>query len=113
MINRIFPASPEVKETFRKFAEQVTGWHVKDTHIRTLKIHAFSDRIKKAIDSNVKVGEELDENISNSPHEAVLAIFESEEAKEFLVITPNRNSQRGTLYFFGPQEVLSIEKEES
>ena len=110
MINRIFPASPEVKESFRKFAEQVTGWQVKDTHIKKIKIRAFSDRIKRAVDSNVSVGEELDVNLSNSPHEPVLAIFES-DANEYLVVTPNRNSQKGTLYFFNPQEVVGIEKE--
>jgi hypothetical protein len=112
MINRIFPAAPEIKETFRKFAEQVTGWHVKDTHITKIKVHAFSDRIKKPVDSSVSVGEELDTNLSNSPHESVLAIFES-EANEYLVITPNRNNQKGTLYFFDPQEVIGIEKEDS
>jgi hypothetical protein len=110
MINRIFSATPEVKETFRQFAEQVTGWQVKDTHIKKIKVHAFSDRIKKPVDSNVSVGEELDTNFSNSPHEPVLAIFES-EANEYLVVTPNRNSQKGTLYFFDPQEVVDIEKE--
>ncbi|MFA5156233.1 MAG: hypothetical protein WC532_02420 [Candidatus Omnitrophota bacterium] len=113
MINRLFPATPETKETFRKFAEQVTGWHVKDTHIKCIKIHAFSDRIKRPVDSNVSVGEELDANLSNSPHEPVLAIFESEDVKEYLVVTPNRNSQKGTLYFFDPQEVIGIEKEDN
>jgi len=57
MINRIFPAGPEVKETFRQFAEQLTGWQVKDTNIKKIKVHAFSDRIKKLVDSNVSVGE--------------------------------------------------------
>jgi hypothetical protein len=110
--NRIFPTTPEVKESFRKFAEQVTGWQVKDTHIKRIKVHAFSDRIKRPVDSSVSVGEELDTNLSNSPHEAVLAIFES-EASEYLVVTPNLNNQKGTLYFFDPQEVVDIIKEES
>lgn len=108
MINRIFPDSPEAKEALRKFAEQVTGWQIKDSNIKKIKVRTFSDRIKRRIDSDVSVGEELDSNLSNSPHESVLAIFEGRE--EYLVVTPNRNNPNGTLYFFEPGQILSIER---
>lgn len=107
--NRIFPIPPAVKETFRKFAEEVTGWQVKDTNIKKIKVHAFSSRIKKQIDSEILVGEEIDANISNTPHEPVMAIFEAKD--EFLVVTPNINDQKGTIYLFQPNEIISIEKE--
>lgn len=108
--NLILPIPQETKESFRKFAEQVTGWQVKDTNIKKIKVHSFSDRIKKPIDSDINVGEELDTNLSNMPHEPVLAIFES---NEYLVITPNRNNQKGTVYLFDADEVVNIEKENS
>ena len=109
MLNTLkLPLTDENKETFRRFAEQITGWPVKDTHIKKIKVHTFSNRIRKYIDSNITVGERLDKNISNIPDEPVLAIFES---KEYLVITPNKNSDNGTVYLFDLDEVQAIEKE--
>lgn len=106
--NRIFPVPQEIKESIKKFTEQVTGWPVKDTNIKKIKVRAFSSRIKREIDSDVSVGEELDSNLSNSPHESVLAIFEAKE--EYLVVTPNKNNSNGTVYFFQPGQVLNIER---
>lgn len=106
--DKFFPVIPEVKESFRKFAEQITGWQVKDSNIKKIKVQHFSNRIKRHISSDICVGEELDTNFSNIPHEPVLAIFES---KEYLVITPNKNNSKGTVYFFEPKEILNIEKE--
>jgi len=100
--------TPEIKESYRKFAEEITGWQVKDTSIKKIKVHSFSGRVKKQIDSNIIVGEELDSNLSNIPHESVLAIFESDK---YLVVTPNKYSPKGTVYLFEPSEVLSIERE--
>jgi len=106
----VLPLTPEVKETVRRFAETMTGWQVKDTHIKKIKVHAFSPLIKRPIDSDICVGQELDGDLSGVPHEKVLAIFES---NEYLVVTPNRNSLEGTVYFFEPREVSVIEKDGS
>jgi hypothetical protein len=110
--NRILPMSEEVKEHVRRFAEQVTGHQVRDTHINKLQVHAFSDRIKREVDSCICVGKEMDCNLSCAPHEPVLAIFEDEQ-HEYLVITPNPNHEEGTVYFFDPQQVSAVERESS
>ena len=109
--NRFLPIPQENKEVFRQFAEQITGWQVKDTHIKKIKVHAFSNRIKRLIDSDISVGEEIDSNLSNGFHESVMAIFESQN--EYLVVTPLKNSAHGTVYLFDPQEVLEVTKEEA
>lgn len=104
--------SQETKETFRKFAEQTTGWRVKDTNIQKISVRTFSNRIKKQITSDICVGQELNFNLSNIPHEPVIAIFES---NDYLVVTPENNKQRRntTVYLFEPREVLSIERGEN
>lgn len=102
--------SPEIRESFRRFAEQTTGWRVKDTNIKKISVRTFSSRIKKQITSDICVGQELNSNLSNIPHEPVLAIFES---NDYLVVTPENNKQRmnTTVYLFEPKEVLNIERE--
>lgn len=102
------PLTDEFRESYRKLAEHLTGWPVKDTHIKKIKVHTFSNRIRKHIDSEITVGEKLDTNLSNIPDEPVLAIFES---NEYLVITPDRNKENSTVYLFEPNEILDIEKE--
>ncbi len=106
--NRVFPVALDEKESFRQFAERLTGWEVKDSHIRKIKVRSFSDRIKRQISSDICVGQELDNNLSNIPGEPVLAIFES---KEYLVITPDKSNLKATVYLFDQSEVLGIEKE--
>ncbi len=108
IVNNVFPVLPVIKESFRRFAEQVTGWPVKDTNIKKIKVHTFSGRIRRRVDSDICVGEELDCNLSNMPHEPVLAIFES---NEYLVVTPNSGNSKGTVYLFRPEEVVGIERE--
>lgn len=107
IVNNNLSVLPVAKESFRRFAEQVTGWPVKDTNIKKIKVHAFSGRIKRQVESNICVGEELDSNLSNMPHEPVLAIFES---NEYLVVTPNSGNSKGTVYLFQPEEVIGIER---
>lgn len=107
MNNTVSTILSESKELIRKYAEKITGWQVKDTNIKRIKVKTFSNRIKKFISSEIAVGEELDLNLSNMPHESVLAIFES---NEYLVVTPDRNNSKGTLYLFKSNEVLDIEK---
>ncbi len=99
---------PEMKDSCRKFAEQVTGWPVKDTNIKKIKVHTFSWRIRKQVYSDICAGEELDLNLSNLPNEQVIAIFES---NEYLVVTPNKGNLNGTVYLFPFNEVVAVEKE--
>jgi hypothetical protein len=99
----------EAREALRKFAEQTTGWQVQDTHIKRIHVHKFSSRIRKLVDSEIRVGEEMDLNLANIPHESVFAIFES---KDYLVVTPDHHSKTGaTVYLFEPDEVTEVEKE--
>lgn len=106
-----FPMPPEVKEAFRRFTEHTTGWHVKDTNISKISVRAFSSRIKKYITSDICVGQEMDLNLSNIPHEPVLAIFESDEQpNEYLVVTPDKGKENTTVYFFEPRDVLGVER---
>lgn len=99
---------PEIKEACRKFAEQVTGWVVKDTNIKKIRVHTFSWRLRRHIDSDICAGEGLDFNLSNLPNEQVIAIFES---NQYLVVTPNKGDLKGTVYLFPPKEVAAVEKE--
>jgi len=98
----------EPREAVRKFAEQITGWQVSDTHIKRISVRAFSSRIKRKVQSDIRVGEELDLSLSNIPHEPVLAIFES---NKYLVVTPETIKSNKRIYLFEPEEVLGIEKE--
>ena len=103
---RKIPLTPEAKESFRKFAEQVTGWQVQDTRIKKISVRAFSNRIKRNITSEISVGEELDLNLSDIPHEPVLAIF---KADKYLVVTPDKVKNNNRLYLFDEKEVLEVE----
>lgn len=105
---RVLPMTPEKVDLLRKFAEKATGWEIKDTRIKKIKVQSFSNRVRRPIASDICIGEELDLNLSNMPHESVLAIFES---KEYIVVTPDKNELNGTVYFFRPQEVVSVERE--
>jgi hypothetical protein len=108
IVNTGTQAFPEIKESCRKFAEQVTGWQVRDTNIKKMKVRTFSWRIRRLVESNICVGEYLDFNLSNLPNEQVIAIFES---NEYLVVTPNKSDLKGTVYFFPQKEVVAVEKE--
>lgn len=107
--DKIFPVPPDVKESFRKFAEETTGWQVKDTDIKKITVSIFSEHIKKRIVAGICVGDELNTNVSCVYPEPILAIFES---NAYLVITPNRGGLRGMPYLFGNEEVLSVERGE-
>lgn len=102
------PVPVQVKESLRKFAEQATGWEIRDSGIKKISVRAFSRRIKKYVTSDISVGEELDTNLSNMPHEPVVAIFES---RDYLVVTPDKCKCNGTVYLFQEKEVLGIERE--
>lgn len=106
--NTILQRLLEKKESLRRFAEEITGWQVKDTNIKTIKVMHFSDRMKKRVFSDICIGKELDENLSNVPHEPVVGIFESNDYH--LVVTPNRNNLKGTVYFFEQENIINIER---
>jgi len=110
--NRKFPIPADVREAFKKFAEQATGRHVNDTNIKKINVRTFSNRIKKQIVSEIRVGEELDLNLSNIPHEPVFAIFESDDKHDYLVVTPDKGKSNRTVYFFQEDEVMGVEREE-
>lgn len=98
----------EAREAVRKFAEQITGWQVNDTHIKKISVRAFSSRIRKNVFSDIRVGEELDLSLSSFPHEPVLAIFESDK---YLVVTPDKLKSNRRVYLFERREVVGVEKE--
>ncbi|MDD5431977.1 MAG: hypothetical protein PHO70_03210 [Candidatus Omnitrophica bacterium] len=103
---QLLPAVEHSREILKKFAESITGWQVKDTDIKMISVRSFSNRVKRFVISNVCVGEELNENLSDIIHEPVLAIFES---NEFLVITPDKIKANKRIYFFNENEVFEIE----
>ena len=108
-VTRFLTTSPDTKESLRKFAEGLTGWQVKDTGIKSMRVRALSRSLRRRIDADICVGEELSTDLSSLPHESVLAIFES---NAYLVVTPDRNStQDGTVYIFEPHEVTGIHRE--
>jgi len=98
----------EQRELFRKFAEQMTGWPVKDTNIKKISVRAFSKQVKKEIVSDICVGEELNRFLADFNPERVLAIFES---NEYLVVTPDTTERNRRVYLFDEKEVLKVEKE--
>ena len=102
------PASAETKETFRKYVEEVTGWHVEDPHIKKISVRAFSNRIKRKITLDISVGKELDLLLSEIPHEPVLAIF---KADKYLVVTPDTLKPNRIIYLFDQEDVLGIESD--
>lgn len=98
----------EAREAIKRFAEQITGWQINDARIKKISVRAFSSRIKREVQSDIRVGEELDLSLSDVPHESVLAIFES---KKYLVVTPDKIKANKRVYFFERQEVLGVEEE--
>lgn len=107
-VNTKFPIPAEVRAEFKKFAEQATGRHVVEENIKKISVRHFSNRIRRQITSEISVGGELDTNLSNIPHEHVLAIFAAENSDDYLVVTPDKGN---TVYLFSHDEVIDVEKE--
>ncbi len=97
----------EIRESFRKFAEETTGGKVEDLHIKSILINDRSHRRLGLV--LITVGKILHPKMSDTPGEPVLAIFKSDE---YLVVTPNRGGLRGMPYLFGADEVVSVETEQ-
>ena len=99
---------PEVREALRKFAEETTGWDVKDPHIKSITVRTSrhgGDLVRIAVSDMI-----TDPTVANQTGERVLAIFES---NAYLVVTPNRGGVRGEPYYFGRSKVVSVELEEN
>ena len=88
-------------QSLRKFAEDITGWQVRDTAITGITVRALSRRLHRPVASSIRVGQELSPDLSGAPHEPIGAIFES---NQYLVVTPD------TVYFFAPDEVTAVER---
>ena len=94
------------KKLVKNIVEQITGCQVRENEISKLKVHAFSNRIKKYIDTEIKVGEEMNLELADIPHTKVLAIFKS---KDYLVVTPDTSTENKHIYFFSEDEVSGVE----
>jgi hypothetical protein len=105
--NNIFPVPKEAKESFRQFAEQTTGWKVKDTNIKKIVVSKFSNASKKDVVVDISVETISNSNLFDTSSEPILAIFES---NTYLVVTPNRGGLRGAPYLFGHDQVISVER---
>lgn len=90
-----------IVEGCRRFAEDTTGWQVRDIGIKA--IVARNRRYDEPV--RIEVDQEFPHLIADSPGEKVIAIFES---NAYLVVTPNRGGIRGIPYLFGKHEVLQV-----
>jgi hypothetical protein len=101
-------ATPETQESLRKFAQDLTGWQVKDAPIKGITVRALSRRLHRLVEADIRVGQELGPDVSSEPHEPVAAIFES---NAYLVVTPALHGAGDkTVYFFQPEEVTRVER---
>ncbi|MCU0651981.1 MAG: hypothetical protein MUC39_03465 [Candidatus Omnitrophica bacterium] len=98
----------KMREAFKRFAEETTGWHLKDTKIKKISVRTFNSRIKKYITSDICVGEELDGNIFEVNHAPVAGIFESDN---YFIVAPDRGRINRTVFLFEDKEVLGVERE--
>ena len=96
----------DLRDKFRKFAEQTMGRKVDDTDIKGLKVR---DMDSATLVTEIRVGGTLPTSLrADTPGEKILAIFEASNL--FLVVTPNRGGIRGMPYLFGKDEVVEVIK---
>jgi len=98
--------SEDVREGIRKFAEETMGVKVNNREIKSIWVHPRSEH-KRIDDIKIEVGKYLDNRMSDTQNEKVMAIFES---NTFLVCTPNRGVLRGMPYLYGKEEVYKVEE---
>ncbi len=96
----------DVREGVRKFVEQTMG-NVKSREIKAIWVQPRAEHKRIYDDIKIEVGEYLDNRMSDTPNEKVVAIFES---FTYLVCTPNRGVLRGTPYLYGKEEVYKVEE---
>jgi len=99
--------SEDVREGIRKFVEQTMGGKVSNREIKAIWVHPRSEHKRIDDDIKIEVGKYLDNRMSDTPNEKVMAIFES---NTFLVCTPNRGVLRGMPYLYGKEEVYKVEE---
>jgi len=97
----------DVREGIRKFVEETMGGKVKSREIKAIWVQPRSEHKRIYDDIKIEVGEYLDNRMSDTPNEKVMAIFES---NTFLVCTPNRGVLRGIPYLYGKEEVYKVEE---
>ena len=97
----------DVREGIRKFVEETMGGKVNGREIKAIWVHPRSEHKRIYDDIKIEVGKYLDNRMSDTPNEKVMAIFES---NTFLVCTPNRGVLRGMPYLYGKEEVYKVEE---
>jgi hypothetical protein len=94
----------DMRENFRKFAEETFGEQVSDHNIKGLKV---IDKGSTIGITTIQVNGTIPDSLRpDSPNETILAIFET--SRTYLVITPNRGGLKGEPYLFGKDEVVEI-----
>jgi hypothetical protein len=96
----------EVRENIRKYLEETTGWAVSNRRIKALVVYPRPSR-HKIYGVTIEIGKYLDNRMSDTPNEEVMAIFES---NAFLVCTQNRGVLRGMPYLYGKEEVQNVKE---
>lgn len=99
-------SSENVTEGIRKFVAETMRWKVNSREIKTIWVHPRSEHKRIYDDIKIEVGQYLDNRMSDTPNEKVMAIFESDT---FLVCTPNRGVLRNLPYLYGREEVYKVE----
>ncbi len=97
--------SEDLREGIRKFVEETMG-RINSREIKAIWVYPRSEH-KRINDIKIEVGKYLDNRMSDTPNEQVMAIFES---NTFLVCTPNRGVLRGIPYLYGKDEVYKVEE---
>ncbi|MDP9470157.1 MAG: hypothetical protein M3Q71_05730 [Chloroflexota bacterium] len=113
-IAALVAAARKNREGIVKFARQTLGWEVSDQDISSITV--MTPRLiprtprgrslpNEARPVKIEVGKPLDNRLSESPGEPVLAILKS---NAYLVCTPNHGVLRGEPYFFGTEQVRDV-----
>jgi len=97
----------DVRHEIKKFVEKNMYWKITSKEIKAIWVHPRSEHKRIYDDIKIEVGEYLDNRMSDTPNEKVMAIFES---NTFLVCTPNRGVLRGMPYLYGKEEVYKVEE---
>ena len=99
--------SEDEREGIRKFVEVTMGRKVNSREIKAIWVHPRSEHKGIYDDIKIEVGEYLDNRMSDTPDEKVMAIFKS---NAFLVCTPNRGVLRSIPYLYEKEGVYKVEE---
>lgn len=95
--------SAEEREKIRLYLENLTGVHVRDVAIKSIRVNPARHSLPPM---HIRVGEVYANLEPGAPPETVIGIF---EAPSYLVCTPTRGAGRGLPYFFTREEVLEVQ----